>query len=114
MIAGSVADLVVKCGGKLEDGSPCESEIKAQQKFCVICGTPVDQQLFSMVKEVCSNCGTPLIGSLFCPECGKKKKTATTGSGENYYIIYIMCTCIIYHLSRLLFLIWPFACFVNL
>ena len=55
--------------------SKCGNELKEGQKFCTKCGTPVNVQTQSTVKQmdtaVCPKCGNPLKpGQKFCTKCG--------------------------------------------
>lgn len=70
------AETVVICNGKLEDGSPCHSELVPGLKFCMNCGMKVDPALFNIQQDLCSKCNTPLVpGKPFCGECGEKCTT---------------------------------------
>ncbi|XP_053396335.1 E3 ubiquitin-protein ligase rnf213-alpha-like isoform X2 [Mercenaria mercenaria] len=73
MVEEVKTDTVVICNGKL-DGKPCQSELIPGLKFCTNCGTKVDQSLFNIQEERCSNCSSLLLpGKLFCAECGHRK-----------------------------------------
>ncbi|XP_053391037.1 calponin homology domain-containing protein DDB_G0272472-like [Mercenaria mercenaria] len=81
MVEEIKTDLVVICNGKLDDGSPCQSELVFGQKFCMSCGTRVDQTLFTILQEKCCKCNTPLLpGKLFCAECGQRQSKQSQAS----------------------------------
>ncbi|XP_060580486.1 E3 ubiquitin-protein ligase rnf213-alpha-like [Ruditapes philippinarum] len=81
---------VISCNGKLENGSLCQAQLVKGQNFCTCCGHPVDQSLFDLLNETCSNCDTVLVvGKPFCAGCGQMRliqgqsKTDDKLSGES-------------------------------